>query len=130
MPQQMVEETWLPETLKLHSCNGDWFLPLPCERFAQTLFQTTFPPAQRHVATNADKDVNVIRHQNVPSGGNVESKAATCVLAKRGMDRVVREERPTQQGVEGGEIQRRIVALKDNRQTRRLAFEFALHNGV
>jgi hypothetical protein len=126
----MIEESRLPEALKLRAGNCYRFMAGRLEGFAQTLFQSAFLSAQGDVVPDADKNVNMIGHQNITSGSDVKRKSAPGIFPEGLMHSRAREQGASQQHVERNQIERRRVLLKDNGQPGWRVFDFAVHNCV
>ena len=100
----MIEESRLPEAFEFRSRNYCRLVTKLRQGLAQALFQAAFPSTQSHVASNANKDVNMIRHQDITPGGNVKLETALGLFTKRAKHSIGREQKASQQRVERDEI--------------------------
>jgi hypothetical protein len=126
-PQQMIKTPRLPETFQLRAGNGCRLMSQRKECLAQALLQTAFPPAQSHVASDADKDMNMIWHQPIASGGDIEFQPPFGIDTERIVNAVIGKQWTLEQRVESDEIERCLVTLEDDRQARWRCFELPFH---
>jgi len=93
-------------------------------------FQSLNPRAQSRGASNskADEQMNVIGHEHVSADADAKVGCAPTIFDEGLVDFGRGEQARTSMSVERYEINRRIGALKNQIQSRRLIFEHTLHS--
>ena len=71
--------------------------------------------------------MNMIRHQHITTGANVKRQPLFGIVLERGVDRIMGEQRPPEQRVEGDKIKRGLETLVDDGQPWWCALDFLLH---
>jgi hypothetical protein len=128
--EKMIVESGLPKRSENLSGNAWLFAITAHQDFVEATFQAFHPIAQLRFASRAeaDKQVNVVRHDHVSPNSNVEFLSPRGVANKTLVQLWARENSCTPMRVERDEVNRRIEALINNIKAPRLAFGDASHN--
>jgi hypothetical protein len=128
--QHMIVKSRLPKRMQLLAPDAGWARTFPEQSNVQPPLQSFNPSAecQRAPDSEAHKQVNMIRHDDIAANADVMSRGASSVFQEETMDSFGREDGSPQMRIKRYEVQRRIVFLKDTVEPRRFSFARGEHS--